>query len=110
MLAKAIEAAIRAARKSTHKTYFHGSAVVIGNTVVAEGWNWENGIHSEVHAVGRLHPSKRKNLICVNVRLTKGGLLADSKPCINCQIFLKSQGVTKVYFSNAERVIDWMRL
>jgi tRNA(Arg) A34 adenosine deaminase TadA len=110
MLAKAIEVAIHESRKSTHETYFHGAAVVRANTVIATGHNWANGIHAEVHAVGRVHPKKRQNIVVYSIRTTASGKLANAAPCWMCQIFLRSQGVRKVFYSTPDRGIKWMKL
>ena len=58
-------------------------------------------LHSEIDAISRLwgRHNVDKKLRLVNVRLLKGGRLANSKPCKDCQEVLDALGLTDIFWS-----------
>jgi deoxycytidylate deaminase len=83
------------ARRSPHHAQRHASVVVKGGAVLAVGYN-HSGRHSEVVALSKLWPSKRKGTTMINLRLKKSGVVGDSSPCEKCRAFLLKNGVVKV--------------
>lgn len=83
------------ASRSPHHAQRHASVVVKGGAVLAVGYN-HSGRHSEVVALSKLWPSKRKGTTIINLRLKRSGLVGDSYPCTKCQAFLIKNGVIKV--------------
>ncbi len=58
------------------------------------------------HAEARCSKKATPGSIAYVVRVLKNGKLALAKPCIPCQIRLRSVGVTRVFFSIEEGVFD----
>lgn len=104
-----LRAAIKAAHRSTHETFYHGVAIEKGGALLAIGWN-HGEIHAEVHAMMRIPPEKRRNLTIWSIRITSTGKLSMAKPCVNCEPFLRQFGVKKVMYSTTNEEILMMRL
>lgn len=85
---------IKTALKS-HREQRHATLVLKGGAILAVGYNTPER-HSEVNALRKLWPSKRRGCSIINLRLTKGGRIADSTPCERCREFLRESGVRKV--------------
>ncbi len=84
------------AKKSPHYKNQHSTLVFRGGSLISSGYNHDD-IHSEVVALGKLWPSKRKNTTVVNLMIkTKSRNFGNSKPCSECDSFLKQNGVSKV--------------
>jgi tRNA(Arg) A34 adenosine deaminase TadA len=75
-------------------------------------------IHAEMDAIGKLPTLRKKKLEVVNlcvIRVTSGGKLNNSKPCIHCVLSLnmiaplKGYRIDKVFYSNECGTITQMR-
>ena len=86
------------AMKSDHKNYKHATIVLRGGAVVAFGANLGKR-HSEVVALSKIWPNKRKGCRIVNIRIRRDGSFGMSKPCKNCSKFLKENGVISVTYT-----------
>lgn len=60
--------------------------------------------HSELSAIlnFKYRPSELKYYDFINVRITKDGQLANSKPCLSCQSLLKDFGINSILFSTGK--------
>lgn len=85
----------RVAMKSPHPIHKHASLVVKGGAILAFGYNHDNR-HSEVVALSKLWPSKRRGCTIINLRVKRNGEFGNSYPCARCQKFLLDNGVRKV--------------
>lgn len=103
-----IKLATQIAMKSTHKAYFHSAIVTRGGRVIATGYN--NILHAEEAALNKLWPSERKGSRVWSIRVTKSGILANAKPCPNCQKLMKAEGVKMCFYSTSESKIERMKL
>ena len=101
-----IQTAIEEASKS-QQLFKHGAIVVKNKKIISIGHNkvtskcpsHMHSIHAEMAAIKQSHEkSKLSNSHVYVVRITNMGL-ADSKPCINCQHFMKMHGITRVFYS-----------
>lgn len=101
----AIEEATRSAQH-----FKHGAVVVRNGKIISTGHNKVTtkcpshmySIHAEMAAIK--HSNERCGLVDSHiyvVRINKCGL-ADSKPCANCQRFMKLHGVSRVYYSTGD--------
>jgi tRNA(Arg) A34 adenosine deaminase TadA len=105
-----IRSAIKAARKSTHASFLHGAILMKGSNI--KGWGSNRGpMHAEVSALSGVWPSERKGCTLISVRITKGhGVLANAKPCADCEKVLREAGIKKVIYSTSERTLAEMKL
>jgi tRNA(Arg) A34 adenosine deaminase TadA len=104
--------------------YKHFSFILHKKRIVSVGWNNTNkshpiakkyghrfnSRHSEVHAVSKFpyRIKKLRDCVIVNIRLTKKGKIAISKPCRFCQQFLAEIRIKEVWFTNDnERLELW---
>lgn len=97
------------AAKSNHR-FRHAAFVMKGGAVLSYGYN-HNNCHAEVNALKKLWPSKRKGCSVFVIRLTGSGmLLAESKPCEECQKYMRKHGVKRCSYSTADRSIATMKI
>ena len=108
-MAPFLNIATEAAKRSKHRAFFHGCVIVRAGSLVSQGANHDN-VHAEIAALQKIWPNKRKGCLAVSIRVTRGGLLAEAKPCLDCQKALKENGIKKVYYSTANRTIELMKL
>lgn len=85
----------RIASRSTHPMHKHATIVLKGGAVLATGYNHE-GRHSEVVALSKLWPSKRRGTTIINLRIKPSGEIGNSSPCPECLAFLRKNGVRKI--------------
>jgi len=96
-----INRAIKEANKSDHYHHKHATLLFKGSTLVATGYNLGNK-HSEIMALNKVkHKMGAKGLIAFNVRLTKGGAIGMSRPCVQCEDALRMAGIKKTIFTNS---------
>lgn len=86
---------IRLAKKSPHPLHKHATIVIRGGAVIAVGYN-HDGIHSEIVALSKLWPSKRRGCSIINIRIRRSGTIGISDPCVDCSIYLFKYGIKKV--------------
>lgn len=96
-----ISLALRTAAKSPHPHHRHASVVLKGGAVLATGYNHDER-HSEVVALSKLWPSKRRGTVVLNLRLTNAGSVALARPCVECAEFLRRSGVQYVWWTTRE--------
>lgn len=89
----------RIAERSDHKQFKHATIVIKGGAVISFGANVGNR-HSEVVALGKLWPSKRRGCSILNIRVRKDGSYGRSRPCELCLIYLKKNGVIRINYSS----------
>lgn len=99
----------RIAEKSNHHQHRHAVLVVRGGQIVATGYN-HNEIHAEVNGLSKIWPNRRKGLKVYSFRIRRDGSLGLAKPCVECEAFLKANGVKQVWYSTNEGTIELMKL
>lgn len=99
----------KTAKKSQNSAFFHAAIVKRAGAVVAVGHN-HGWLHAEKVALGKMWKSERKGCTLISVRLTKGGLLANAMPCVDCQQLIRDSGIHDVYYSTADRKMERMKL
>src|SRR5512133_1397237 len=106
MIAKA---ARKIANRSNHKCHKHGVMIFRGGSIIATGANHDN-IHAEVSALNSLWPSERRGTKVVSIRVTRSGKIGMAKPCVNCERYLRDNGVKTVYYSDNNGMMQTMKL
>ena len=95
-----------------YKGYIHFSFLILKGKVIAIGLNHRGNnpiqygypiygkIHSEIDAYRKAKGLlKGDSFLLINIRLGRGGILRNSKPCKFCQSLLKELGCKRVYYS-----------
>src|ERR1700723_3260155 len=108
-MAPFLNLAKRIARKSSHNSFFHSAILIKGSNILSMAPN-RGTKHAEIGCLDKVWSSETKNCIILSIRITKGGLLANAKPCPNCEQALRLAGVKKILYSTANRQIEEMRL
>lgn len=90
----------KAALKSNHH-HRHATIVFKGGAILAIGYNHHDR-HSEINAIKKLWPSKRKGAKIFNFRLTFAGNIGISKPCADCQRALDNAGITAIWYTDRD--------
>jgi deoxycytidylate deaminase len=96
----------KVANRSDHPSHRHATIVMRGGAVLSVGYN-HNGRHSEVRALLKLWPSKRRGASIINLMVRKDGSFGRAKPCAKCQKFLTDNGVTRVTYSDYPSWVTW---
>lgn len=99
-------------KKSGHPKFRHGSIVVLRNSIVGKGANF-GFMHAEVSSVSSIYKkklSKKDKLVVYVCRVNSRGLFRNSKPCENCQHYMRRWGIRKVYYTIDESNIGKMKL
>jgi pyrimidine deaminase RibD-like protein len=104
-----IRLAMKRLQKATHRFAFHGVVVERGGAAIASGYN-HGDIHAEINALGKLWPSERRGTKVWSIRVTPGGRFASAKPCLDCEGYLRKNGVKAVIYSDADGSIQRMKL
>lgn len=91
---------VKAAYKSDHTEFKHSTLVIRGGAVISIGANLGHR-HSEVVALGKLWPSKRRGCSIINIRVRKDGSFGNAKPCEACLLYLENNGIKKVSYTTA---------
>lgn len=86
------------ASKSDHEQFRHATIVLKGGAVISYGTNLGKR-HSEVVALSKIWPNKRKGCRIINVRIRRDGSYGNSKPCPKCMAFLKENGIISVAYT-----------
>lgn len=94
-----IKLARRLAKKAQHTFALHAAIVQRGGAIVSTGYNHDY-IHAEINALKDMWPSKRKGCRVWSIRVTKGGKLANAKPCDSCETYMRHWGIKTVWYSN----------
>ena len=94
----ALKKMIRVAKKSNHQ-HRHCTLILKGGAPIAIGYN-HDGVHSEINAIKKLWPDKRRGVTIINLRITGSGRIGISKPCEDCLKFLLSQYVSKIWYTD----------
>ena len=100
-------------KKSGHPRFRHGSIVVLRNSIVGKGANW-GFMHAEVSSISsidkNLSKSSKDKLVVFVCRVNARGLFRNSKPCENCQDYMRRWGIRKVYYTIDENCVGKMKL
>ncbi len=111
--------AIEEARKSDHESFRHGAILVSGKTVISTGYNQPKRNHFDfksTHAeMQTIICAKRKKINVKNsdiyvVRVSKSGVVRQSRPCDLCMNILKNNEIRSIYYSNCDNSIDVIHL
>lgn len=98
--------ALKEAAKSDHASHKHATLLFRGGSLMAAGYN-QGRKHAEIMALNKVkHKGGAKNMIAVNVRLTKTGIIGIAKPCVNCAAALRLAGVATVVYTNKAGVFE----
>lgn len=98
-----------AAKVREPRNYRHIAIVFQSGNVLAIATNESR--HAEVAALSKVtDPMKRIGTTVLSVRVRKDGSLANGKPCENCEAFMRSCGVKKVYWSDGHGTFESMKL
>lgn len=101
-----INRAIKEATKSNHSNHKHATLLFKGGALKACGFNLGNK-HSEMVALSRVkHKGGARNMIALNIRLTKGGVVSMAKPCNNCNTALINAGIRQVKYTDYDGVFQ----
>lgn len=100
-----IKLARKLAKKAQHTFAFHAAIVEKGGAIVATGYN-HDWLHAERVAIGKLWPSKRNKCKLWSIRVTKGGKLANARPCTACEAYIRASGIKVVWYSTDEGKIE----
>lgn len=109
----ALRHAINAANESTFPVYTHGCAIESGGRIISTGKNASEikqpklnpySTHAEIDALKKAGDKAIGAKLYV-VRLTAAGRLANSKPCVRCQVSIRAAGIRKVYYTINDR--EW---
>jgi len=92
------------AHKAGHCLYHLAAVVLKGGKPIGYGWNTRTR-HAEVNAILNATRSVRGCDMLV-LRSTPTGY-AMSKPCEDCQRFIKQAGIRKVYYSTRDGFGTW---
>ncbi|OUW95968.1 MAG: hypothetical protein CBD97_02125 [Pelagibacteraceae bacterium TMED237] len=98
---------------NTNHTRGHISALIKGGKIVSYAesslagkskfcLNKGRSCHSEIALLKKLKDIKKNKIskyIIWNIRWTKEGKIANSKPCLNCQISLRKAGIQTIVYS-----------
>lgn len=94
-----INRAIKEAIKSDHHQFRHATLLFKGSRLIATGYNYGKK-HAEIMALNKVkHKGGAAGAIAFNIRLTKLGTLAMSRPCIDCANALDAAGVSKTIYT-----------
>ena len=119
-----IDRAIEEARSSDYHPYKMGAVIFKGPRILSSGHNeirgngrihpkykyFDNTIHAEQSAVLSLKDwGKAKNSDILIVRINNSGKFSLAYPCPMCQSFLKFLGINKVYFSDRDGNISYIK-
>lgn len=99
---------MKIAKKSTHASFFHGAVLIKGSNILSVAPN-RGTKHAEIGCLDKIWSSEAKNCTLLSIRITKGGLLANAKPCYDCEQALREAGIRKVMYSTCDRTIETIR-
>lgn len=99
----------KVAGRSDHKNFRHGVVVLRGGKIIATGTN-RSFEHAEVNALKKLAPEKRRGARLISIRVTKTGKLAMAKPCAECELYLRQNGVKMVLWTDSESQVHREKL
>lgn len=104
-MTKRLKSFARLALKVANRSYGKQrvGCVVIGSgsrVLACESNNYTNGLHAEVRALSRVPAENRASCTILVVRARKSQEMGMSRPCLSCQHFLESNGVSAVYYSD----------
>jgi len=92
----------------------HGAIVIKDNRVIARGFNRyieacsieskrrKLSIHAEKDALSKVSNGDLVGTILIVIRISPKGDLIMSKPCLNCQKYIKRKKISVTYYSFSE--------
>lgn len=100
------------------KRYCHVACLVKGKRIINiakndytrqfSGGQLNTSLHAEINCVKQVRDLKNYRLIVL--RFTSDGKLRDSKPCHSCKMYLMNRGLSHVFCSTENGVIQKLRL
>jgi len=113
-----IKIAIKEAEKSNFK-HRHGCVIFKGSKIIATGYNeirhcqrldrkykrWVNSLHAEQKTIIFSDVSVKRCSLLV-IRINNKGKLCNSKPCRLCMGLINDVGISKVYYSDSDGVVQ----
>jgi deoxycytidylate deaminase len=111
-------AASKQAIKSPFKQHKLGAVIVKGRRILASGFNSLRPsrlletphLHAEASAILKLLKERRlHDLLGAEIyvtRFTRGGSVGCSKPCPTCHNLIRSVGIKRIHYINAEGVTE----
>lgn len=97
------------ANKSEHPQHYHSAIVTDGNNVMSFGYNRMN-CHAEVKALSQIWPNKRKGLTVYSYRVNQLGQFRNARPCVECEKYLRQNGIKKVFYTDSDGRLQRMVL
>lgn len=104
-LSEAIDEAICCAEQ-VDEPFRHGCVIMSGRKMISSGYNHTRkqigtySIHAEMDALWNMDSDAYDNLKAIVVRVSKTGVLGNSRPCSMCYNALKQHGVKCVVYSS----------
>jgi len=89
-------------------SYQLGAVIFKGGKIISSGYN-SGWVHAEHSALKKLKPNRAKGADILVVRVNKTGLTM-AKPCDNCQLRLRKNGIKRVFYTNANGEMEIMKL
>lgn len=109
-MAAYLKIAKRIANRSPHRSFKHCAVLMKGGSLISVGFN-HGTTHAEMAALAKPWASEVKGCTMLSIRVTVGQeLLANAKPCANCEAALREIGIKKVLYSTSKRTIEEMKL
>lgn len=99
-------------KKSGHPRFHHGSIVVYRKNIIGKGANY-GFLHAEVSSLincEHVGKSSRDKLTVFVCRVNSQGLFMNSKPCENCQEYMRRKGIKKVFYTVDDSTIGRLYL
>lgn len=99
-------------KKSGHPKFQHGSIVVLRNSIIGRGANF-GFMHAEVSSIQNcdsVRRSSRDKLVVFVCRVNSRGFFMNSKPCDNCQRYMRRRGIWKVIYTIDDSTVGKMIL
>jgi|TARA_B110000046_G_C12628067_1_gene247485 tRNA(Arg) A34 adenosine deaminase TadA len=93
------------------QNFKHGALLVKNRKIISQGHNRTTtkcpshmfSIHAEIAAIKQFSEKINiQNSHIYVVRINNQSSLADSKPCYNCQHFMKLHGISRVFYSTGK--------
>lgn len=115
---KWIARATAEATKSNER-YRVGAVITLGGAFLSAGHNRRTnnpvyvhytkcGICAEVSAMKKVQKERLNGAIVYVSRCNRSGLIASAKPCLRCQGYMEGAGISRVYYTVSNDVVETM--
>lgn len=83
-----------------------GAVLIKGGRVIAKGYNsYVNCRHAEIACLSKTWKSERDGAVLYVVRRRRDQKFGMSKPCPNCEAFIRDSGIKKVFYTTNEGTV-----